>query len=308
MDKNNTEINSQKLGHFRNEAAEKLYKQSYQKAMDTLPAPTRSLDIPTDYGTVRVYEFKNNETKPDTNPIVLLPGRSSGVPMWGLNLSGLVGERTVYAMDALGDAGLSVQTRLLKNADDQAAWLEQTFEHLGLRDIHLVGHSFGGWLAANYAIRSPSRLKSLNLLEPVFVFQGLRWQVYLQATIAILPFVPQSFRDKMLSKIGGGAKVDRNDPIAALVANATSSFNTKVPQPVQITIDQLKNLSMPVYAAIGGKSAMHNPDAVINVAESNLKNSQVKLWPNGTHSLPMEFPTEIDGELLAFMDSVDKIK
>jgi pimeloyl-ACP methyl ester carboxylesterase len=35
--------------------------------------------------------------------------------------------------------------------------------------VHLVGHSFGGWLAANYAVRDPERLASLSLLEPVFL-------------------------------------------------------------------------------------------------------------------------------------------
>lgn len=301
-----TKPDLKRIGHFRNNEAEKLYKQAYQTAMETLPQPAQTVDVPTSYGTVRVYKFRSENTTSESVPIVLLPGRSSGVPMWGLNLPGLVADRTVYALDALGDAGLSVQSSILKDTADQAKWLEEVFKEMHLEKFHLVGHSFGGWLAANYATRFPERLATLSLLEPVFVFQGLRWQVYLQATLAIIPFIPQKIRDRMLSQIGGGAKVDRSDPIAALVAGATAFFDTRVPQPVQITKNQLQQLSMPVYVAIGGQSAMHIPEAAQRVAEETLKKGRVKLWPQATHSLPMEFATEVDKELLEFMDQATK--
>lgn len=304
MPDQNKNTDTQQLGHFRSVAGEQAYKESYLAAMKLLPSPLETFDIPTDYGTVRVYKFGQEGSK--TTPIVLLPGRSSGVPMWGLNLPELVAQRTVYALDAIGDAGLSVQTRILKDAEDQAQWLEQVFQYLGLEQLHLVGHSFGGWLAANYAVRRPGRVASLSLLEPVFVFQGLRWQVYLQATLAILPFLPQSLRDSMLSSIGGGAKVDRNDPVASMIANASTFFVTKVPQPTRITKEQLEGLSMPVYAAIGEKSAMHNPAAAAAVA-SGLKNSQVKIWPKATHSLPMEFAADVNSALLAFMSKSESL-
>lgn len=305
MQVDNIQQNSRHIGHFRSGSDEHSYKQAYQRAMETLPPPTRTLDIPTSFGTVRVYEFKSTTSSASDMPIVLLPGRSSGVPMWGLNLPDLLAKKTVYALDALGDAGLSVQTKKLATPQDQAEWLDQVFQELHLDKLHLVGHSFGGWLAANYAVRFPERLASLSLLEPVFVLQGLRWQVYLQATLAILPFLPQKFRDDMLSKIGGGAKVDRSDPIAALVASATSSFVTNVPQPTQLTTSQLAALNMPVFVAIGGKSAMHNPDAVKTAAEKNLKHATVKVWSAGTHSLPMEFTHEVNAELLNFIEKVD---
>lgn len=302
MPTQNKQENPKSLGHFRSSSGERAYKQSYAAAMHTLPDPLQTLDVSTDFGSVRVYEFGPKSSH--ATPIVLLPGRSSGVPMWAQNLPGLAAERTVYALDAIGDAGLSVQTHVLKDAVDQAAWLEQVFEQLDLPKVHLIGHSFGGWLAANYAVRFPNRVATLNLLEPVFVFQNLRWQVYLQATLAILPFLPQSLRDKMLSNIGGGAKVDRNDPVARMIADASSFFNTRVPQPTRISEDQLVALPMPVYVALGEKTAMHDPSTAAAMAKK-IKNSQVKIWPNGTHSLPMEYAAEINQELLTFINKHD---
>jgi pimeloyl-ACP methyl ester carboxylesterase len=40
---------------------------------------------------------------------------------------------------------------------------------LDLKDVHLVGHSLGGWTAAEIAIRNTARLKSLTLMAPAGV-------------------------------------------------------------------------------------------------------------------------------------------
>lgn len=55
-------------------------------------------------GIVHVYEWSAPETA-ETTPVVLIPGRSSGVPMWSANLPGFVETHRVLAFDALGDAG-----------------------------------------------------------------------------------------------------------------------------------------------------------------------------------------------------------
>jgi hypothetical protein len=45
------------VGHFRTEMGHRAYAASYSAAMEQLPTPTRSMDLETDFGTVRVYEF-----------------------------------------------------------------------------------------------------------------------------------------------------------------------------------------------------------------------------------------------------------
>jgi pimeloyl-ACP methyl ester carboxylesterase len=298
------------VGHFRSVDGEARYKRSYARAMATLPAPVRTLDVTTSYGSVRVYEFQalNPVARGAGTPVVLLPGRTSGVPMWATNLRGLLAERTVYALDALGDAGMSVQTRAIESSADQAAWIEETFAGLGLPRCHLVGHSFGGWLAANYAARYPARVQTLDLLEPVFVFQGLRWQVYAVTIPAALPFLPQSWRDHMLERIGGVSSLDRTDPMTALIADATDQYALKLPLPDRLTDEQLRGLRMPVYAALAGDSFMHDSAEAVRVAKAAVPDLTIKSWPGTTHSLPMERPRDIDDELLAFFTAHDSAR
>jgi pimeloyl-ACP methyl ester carboxylesterase len=218
------------VGHFRSATGEQSYLAAYRQAMTLLPTPRSTLDLETDFGRVRVYEFGAESADRAAIPVVLLPGRTSGVPMWASNLPDLAEARTTYALDALGDAGLSVQIRPIRDAVDQADWLDQVLVQLPVRSVHLLGHSFGGWLAANYAARHPERVQTLTLLDPVFVFQGLRWRVYLISLPASLPFLPRSWRTQMLSTIGGGP-VQPDDPVARMISEATEHYAVKLPVP-----------------------------------------------------------------------------
>ncbi|HWH26590.1 MAG TPA: alpha/beta hydrolase [Pseudolysinimonas sp.] len=54
--------------------------------------------------------------------------------------------------------------------DDWVLHYESFFRTLGLSRIHLVGHSFGGYLAAQLAVYFPDRFQSVTLINPM----GLR--------------------------------------------------------------------------------------------------------------------------------------
>jgi len=53
---------------------------------------------------------------------------------------------------------------------DAVLHYDELFDRLDLEAVHLVGHSVGGWLAAEYATFYPRRVKSLTLIAPL----GLR--------------------------------------------------------------------------------------------------------------------------------------
>ncbi len=295
---------SKQMGHWRSPEGQQAYQKSYAQAMKQLPTPSTALDIPTDFGTVRVYEWVAEQTG-STTPILLIPGYTSGVPMWQSNLSDLMTRHRLYALDALGDCGMSVQTVILKNGADQAVWLNQVITYLNVTKIHLVGHSFGGWSAANYASRYPQKIASLSLLEPVFVFQGLSLRIILKTIPAALPFLPKRWRDDVLSDIGGVTEIDLNDPVARMITEGSEYYERKIPVPEQITSEQLQGWRMPVYVAMAANSSLHNSTKAVEVARANIEHVQAKNWPGATHSLPMEFSKEIDAEILAFIDTCD---
>ena len=55
----------------------------------------------------------------------------------------------------------------LKTEEDCVLWLDEVFKGLGIQNIHLIGHSMGGWLSLTYAKNRQENLKRLILIAPV---------------------------------------------------------------------------------------------------------------------------------------------
>lgn len=289
------------VGHFRTPEARKAYEDAYAEALGRLPEPTEAHDIETTFGTVRAYAWIPEEQS-DTTPVVLLPGRSSAAPMWGDNLPHYIEHRTVYAFDVIGDTGLSQQTVPMRDIGDAARWVDEAMESLGLDRVHLVGHSQGGGLAAAVAVRYPDRLASLTLLEPVLTLSALPLSVVFASIPVSLTFLPESWREAALNEIGGveNEEVDPADPLARMINVGAEGYSSSgLPNPVQLTDTELKSLPMPVYVAIASDSPLAGGEAGAEKAKL-IPGAQVKVWPDTTHSLPMQVAPALDAELETF--------
>src|ERR1700739_983871 len=62
-----------------------------------------------------------------------------------------------------GDSG---DSDTIDTVEDHVLHYMDLFDHLGLRSFHLAGFSLGGWLAAEFAIRQPQRVRRLVLGAP----------------------------------------------------------------------------------------------------------------------------------------------
>ena len=101
----------------------------------------------------------------DSGPIVFLHGLSANAHFFDdLIEAGLSPRLRVLSLDLRG-RGLSDKPAggysIDEHATDVIAWLDA----LGLQDVILGGHSFGGFLASYVAVRYPSRVRKLILLD-----------------------------------------------------------------------------------------------------------------------------------------------
>lgn len=272
------------VGHFRSAEGRGEYVESYNTALATMPEPTEVHDVMTTWGTVRAYEWAPAGTE-DTTPVVLAPGRASGVPMWSQNLPGYAADRRVLAFDALGDAGMSVQGVPMHSFDDQASWMHEVVDELAPAGAHVVGHSFGGAAAATYARHHPDDVVSLTLLEPVFNFAYPPADLMAWTMLSSLPGLPDSVRETALGKVGG-TEYDDSDPMARMIANGSEHYAAALPQPSPVTNDEVSGFTMPVYVAIASGDSLAGGQEAAERARTALPD--VQTWPNTTHSLPMQ--------------------
>ncbi|MCG7410859.1 alpha/beta hydrolase [Paenibacillus sp. ACRRX] len=288
------------LGHFTSKAGEAEFKNAYNEAMALIPKPNETKDIQIQYGTVRVYYF-TEENNRDKEPIVLLPGRSASTPMWEPNLEGLMKERPIYAIDLLGEPGMSIQTAAIDNRQVQAEWLNQVLEELNLVRAHIVGVSIGGWIAINLARYYPERIASISLLDPVFVFAPISLKMIVLSIPASVSVIPRAIREKMLSYISGGAKADESEPIAKLIELAMRNYKLKLPAPDRISVEDLKKVDLPILALMAENSIMHNSKKAVQNGKKYVKDIDIESWPNASHAITGEYPEEVNNRMLVFV-------
>lgn len=287
------------VGHFTSAERRAEFFAAYHAAMNTLPEPHREYDVDTGFGRVRVYQFGAVEGP----PAVLLHGRTGTSAMWQPNLAPLAERYPVFAVDLLGEPGCSVQSVPIRDGVDQAAWLDQMLAALELDGVHLVGASFGGWLAMNQAIRAPERIASVSVLDPPRTFAPLSFRM-MAASFGALPIAPEKLRKRFMTWVSGGGEVSMDDPIARLIAASMRGFRVALPLPEYPTDQQLRSITMPVLALVSGKSTVHDPQKAFERANRQLPHARVELWPNATHGISAECPDAVNATVLEFLGHV----
>lgn len=101
-------------------------------------------------------------------PVLFLHG-AGGLAGWPPFLNILADSFEVLAPDHPGFGG-SDDPDWVRDIHDLAMFYLDLLDELDLHDVHVVGHSLGGWVAAEAAIRSCARIRTLSLLAPA----GLR--------------------------------------------------------------------------------------------------------------------------------------
>ena len=101
----------------------------------------------------------------NAHPLVFLHG-AGGHTGWMPFLDALSEEFAVDAPEHPG-FGKSDDPPWLDEIGDLAHFYLDFIETLGLDDVHLVGTSLGGWIAAELAVRNQTRLASLTLVGAV---------------------------------------------------------------------------------------------------------------------------------------------
>jgi pimeloyl-ACP methyl ester carboxylesterase len=108
--------------------------------------------------TVRLYRDGGGE------PFVFFHG-AAGLPGWIPFFEKLAKKFEVFVPEhpGFGDSDLPPWIR---NVGDMALYYLDFLDDLGFQRVHLAGHSLGGWIAAELAVRNCSRVIDLTLIAP----------------------------------------------------------------------------------------------------------------------------------------------
>ncbi|WP_280307329.1 alpha/beta fold hydrolase [Nocardia neocaledoniensis] len=288
-----------KIGYFPDQWAFDRFAAAYNAAMAVLPRPDAIAAISTTFGPVRAYRFGPGG---DT-PLVLLAGRQASTPMWAANLPSLLAQRTVWALDSIGEPGASAQHRELADGRDQATWIAETLAGLGLARAHLLGVSIGGNLAVQTALHRPDTVASITLLDPANTFAPLSWKMIAVSLGSTVPMMPDGVRHRLLSWISGGAPVDETVPEGQLIASGMKDYRVAQPLLPRPTEEQLRGLTVPVLALFAGRSIVHDAAKAAETARL-IPGAQVEVWADASHAINGEHPDRIARRFAEFTATI----
>lgn len=293
---------SRQIGRFRSEAAKARYIAAYDTALASWPIAPTHQEALTRFGSTHVLRTGASEG----TPIVLLHAITVASPMWAPNVAALGTEHPVYAIDTVCDVGRSVQTARVRTGADIAEWLDEVLAGLDLPPAHLVGLSYGGWIALNQARRLPGRVASITSVDPVGAIGRAQGSFLLRILPdSLLASIAKSDKAlyRLLQLLNDGALPD--EPLLELCVAGLRTFVGKQPFPRRLSDDDLRGLDTPAQLFFCGRSPVNDARRAAQRVEDFMPNASVEVISDSGHMLPVVQPEVFSSLALAFIGRVD---
>ncbi len=233
-------------------------------------------------------------------PILLLHGQEASATMWLYNIQALSQTRRVYAVDTPGDIGRSRPTRPLNSRQDYATWLLEVIDQLKLDQVDLIGLSYGGFLAVNFTLAFPDRVKGAILLAPGIPNFGpptARWASY---GMPMLLF-PSRFTVKRFINGASTKGYQPQDPVQEqMIVSVPQLRKRTFLRPVFIN-EELGSIKTPCFLLIGDHEIEYDPGGALQRACQLIPNLTAELIPNANHFLNSDQPEIINRRILQFL-------
>ncbi|WP_230983512.1 MULTISPECIES: alpha/beta fold hydrolase [Mycolicibacterium] len=189
----------------------------------------------------------------------------------------------------------------MSTPSDAARCIAAVLEKLDIGDVHLVAHSYGGWLATHAVARTPHRFATLTLVDPAHTVSRLFARFW--RTLALLLTRPRSDRAKSAAAwvLGCPATGSPLDALTSLFVAGFVSFGPPLnTPPLRFTNNRLlRSADLPVQVLLAGNS-VHSSEKALRRLASVVPTWRCRLLPNDSHALFAENPSAVNGYIRQF--------
>jgi pimeloyl-ACP methyl ester carboxylesterase len=282
-------------GSWVSDAARAKFMAAYDRVFALWPQPREAFDIETETATTRVRAYRPH---PGGAPVVLLTGAGGNAAFWFPHVAALAEVGPVYGIDMPGDANPSVARALMTPPASCAAWLDELLGKLSDRPAHLVGFSYGGWVAMNQAICAPGRVASITLLDPAGLTRPDA-RFYRWLTISgLASLTPMPLRRRLAGWLDLPHMLEPE--LMTLMWEAIRGYRAEPKKPDVLTDDALRAIDVPVLLVTGARSALLTP-AQARARGSLMPHAEVAVVP-GSHG-GFNRIDELNDQISAFIEA-----
>lgn len=287
---------------FRSAEAKQDFLTSYDERSSKWPVPSTTTTVDTAYGST----FVRISGPATASALVLLHGAGGSALHWLPNIAALSEQHRTYAIDIVGDHGRSIHTRPLESAADYSKWLDDLLDGLGLeRDVNLAGLSYGGWIAARYALHAPDRLRKVVLLAPGGTISPIPFSFVWRGVLVALPhrYFIKNFLYWMLEDLAqtdeGALLMEQATDVAYL---AIQSYKPRRMVPPDVLTDaELRSFAMPVLFAVGENEKLYSATEAVERLNEVAPKIETRIVPGAGHDFTMLQADRVNRIILDFL-------
>lgn len=230
--------------------------------------------------------------------------------MWIHNIAALSAHYRTYALDIINDVGLSVNRRDISKPEDYVNWLDEVLKVLVPGGpLSLMGISFGGWLAGQYALRFPGRLRNVVLLAPACTVLRTSFAFVVRILLLSIP-VPGFggrvrrtlhwlFRDAVQS--GGASRAEVEQAIADLQMADRLFDLPRPPWPNVIDEKGWQGFRVPCLFLVGENEKIYSAKAAVRRLNRVAPQVKAEIIPGAGHDLTIVQADLVVRKVLAFL-------
>ena len=282
---------------FKTREGEARFLAAYDNEMKLWPVPYEQVDVRSRFGTTHVV-ICGPKTAP---PLVLLHGYMATLTMWWPNIAAFSKDYRVYAVDVMGQPSKSRPGEPIVNVADFVSWLTATLDGLHLDRVFLVGMSFGGWLALNYAVAAPQRVRKLVLLSPGGVLPMVRQFTVRGMLLVWLP--TRSSVNSFFRWLGftDPAYANLLEMVYLGLRHFRMPIETARVMPAVVSDDALRTMKVPTLLLIGDREVISNPARALERARRLIPEFEGELVPECRHDMVSRRRDVVDPHVLDFL-------
>jgi len=133
-------------------------------------------------------------------PLLLIHGTGGCAPLILESFPNLSTTYCVYAIDVLAQPNKSAENRLDMKSLDYGKWLTEVIHILGIKEVTLVGFSFGGFISLKTLEFNETLVKHVFLIAPVYIVNGNPIKNILNVFVPLKSFIKKG-KQKHIKKV-----------------------------------------------------------------------------------------------------------
>jgi pimeloyl-ACP methyl ester carboxylesterase len=218
-------------------------------------------------------------------PLVVIHGGGGDARTWWRNIDELAGKYTVYAPDLPGYGG-SQPLDGRYYIPELSEFIDKFARSLGLEKFYLMGHSLGGGIALNYALKSPQKIIKLVLVSSLCLGREIAFWVRLftlpaliRSIGALMVFVFKSVT-WLAKQLNPAEYIMTLSPASMAVGCSITTFRHQT-----LVLEQrLSEVKMPTLLVWGGKDPIVPVKQAYRAAKA-IPDCRVEVFKNRGHNV-----------------------